>query len=74
MPIPSRSRHRSGDALKGRMDVPVETYTGPWWVPGVEWSDHGSFWNEGYPAVMLTDTALFGNPHYHRPTDQPINW
>lgn len=59
------------DSLKAGMDLPVETYTGPWWVPGVDWSDHGSFWKEGYPAVMLTDTALFRNPHYHRPTDQP---
>ncbi len=59
------------DALTAHMDVPVETYAGPWWIPGVDWSDHGSFWNEGYPAVMLTDTALFRNPHYHRPTDLP---
>jgi hypothetical protein len=51
--------------------LPVETYTGPWWVPGVDWSDHGSFWNEDYPSVMLTDTALFRNPHYHRSTDLP---
>jgi len=59
------------DGLIGHMDLPVETYAGPWWIPGVDWSDHGSFWNEGYPAVMLTDTALFRNPHYHRPTDLP---
>lgn len=59
------------DALKAHMSLPVETYTGPWWIPGVDWSDHGSFWNEGYPAVMLTDTALFRNPHYHRSTDRP---
>lgn len=59
------------DALNARMNLPVETYTGPWWIPGVDWSDHGSFWKEGYPAVMLTDTALFRNPHYHRPTDLP---
>ena len=59
------------DALKANMDLAVETYTGPWWVPGVDWSDHGSFWNEDYPAVMLTDTALFRNPHYHRLTDLP---
>ena len=59
------------DSLKAGMDLPVETYTGPWWVPGVDWSDHGSFWNEGYPAVMLTDTALFRNPHYHRRNDLP---
>jgi hypothetical protein len=59
------------DTLTTHMDLPVETYAGPWWIPGVDWSDHGSFWNEGYPAVMLTDTALFRNPHYHRPTDLP---
>jgi Zn-dependent M28 family amino/carboxypeptidase len=59
------------DALTTHMNLPVETYAGPWWIPGVDWSDHGSFWNEGYPAVMLTDTAPFRNPHYHRPTDLP---
>ncbi len=59
------------DVLISRMALPVETYTGPWWIPGVDWSDHGSFWNEGYPAIMLTDTALFRNPHYHSPFDLP---
>lgn len=41
------------------------------WVPGVAWSDHLSFWREGYRAMMLTDTAFFRNPHYHQPTDTP---
>jgi hypothetical protein len=59
------------DALTKWMALPVETYTGSGWIPGVDWSDHGSFWNEDYPAVMLTDTALFRNPHYHRSTDLP---
>lgn len=59
------------ESLKTRTGLAVETYTGPWWVPGVDWSDHRSFWNEGYPAVMLTDTALFRNPHYHGPSDLP---
>ena len=40
-------------------------------VPGVAWSDQWSFWQFGYPAVMLTDTAPFRNPHYHRSTDRP---
>jgi len=66
---PLQTQIREG--LTSHMDLPVETYAGPWWIPGVDWSDHGSFWNEGYPAVMLTDTALFRNPHYHRPTDLP---
>lgn len=33
------------------------------------WSDHWSFWQQGYPAVMVTDTAVLRNPHYHGPTD-----
>ncbi len=32
-------------------------------------SDHSPFWDAGYPAVMLTDTAMFRNPHYHTPFD-----
>jgi Zn-dependent M28 family amino/carboxypeptidase len=38
-------------------------------LPDVRRSDHAAFWDEGYPAVMLTDTANFRNPHYHQPTD-----
>ncbi len=38
-------------------------------LPDVRRSDHAAFWDEGYPAVMLTDTADFRNPHYHQPTD-----
>lgn len=41
----------------------------PGGIPGVGWSDHWSFWQNGYPAVMVTDTALFRYPHYHRATD-----
>jgi aminopeptidase YwaD len=38
-------------------------------LPDTRRSDHAAFWDHGYPAVMLTDTANFRNPHYHRPTD-----
>jgi Zn-dependent M28 family amino/carboxypeptidase len=34
-------------------------------IPTTRFSDHASFWNHGYPALMLTDTAMFRNPHYH---------
>jgi len=34
-------------------------------------SDHAPFWLDGRPAVFMTDTALFRNPHYHRDTDTP---
>lgn len=40
-------------------------------LPGVGWSDHWSFWQFGYPAVMVTDTALFRYPHYHKVSDTP---
>jgi len=43
----------------------------PGWIAGVGWSDHWSFWQEGYPAIMVTDTALFRNPNYHQPSDRP---
>lgn len=40
-------------------------------VPGVAWSDHWSFWQFGYPALMVTDTAPFRYAHYHQATDTP---
>lgn len=40
-------------------------------LPGVGWSDHWSFWQEGYVGLMVTDTAPFRYPHYHRATDTP---
>jgi hypothetical protein len=40
-------------------------------VPGVGWSDHWSFWQHGYPALMVTDTAPFRYPHYHSARDAP---
>lgn len=39
-------------------------------VPETRFSDHASFWNHGYPALMLTDTAMFRNPHYHTHHDR----
>lgn len=38
-------------------------------IPVIGWSDHHSFWEAGYPAVMVTDTALFRNPSYHQEND-----
>lgn len=50
-------------------DFPVEGAATFEWIPGINWSDHWSFWEEGYPAVMLTDTAPFRYPEYHGPGD-----
>jgi len=54
--------------------VPVVTLTVPlkgWLVPDTRRSDNARFWDEGYPALLVTDTADLRNPHYHRPTDTP---
>ncbi|MHC4122565.1 MAG: M28 family peptidase [Planctomycetota bacterium] len=38
-------------------------------ITGINWSDHWSFWQHGYPAIMITDTAPFRYPYYHEPED-----
>jgi hypothetical protein len=40
-------------------------------MQGVGWSDQWSFWQVGYPGVMVTDTAPFRNPNYHTKRDRP---
>lgn len=38
-------------------------------IPDSRRSDHAPFWDQGYRAIMLTDTTNFRNPHYHLPSD-----
>jgi len=40
-------------------------------VPGIGFSDQWSFWEQGYPAVMVTDTAPYRYPYYHTRNDTP---
>jgi len=52
--------------------LPAMSLTVPfngWILPAVRLSDHASFWDMGYKAVMVTDTAFFRNPHYHLASD-----
>jgi Zn-dependent M28 family amino/carboxypeptidase len=39
-------------------------------LPATRLSDHSPFWDAGYPALLVTDTAFLRNPHYHRPSDR----
>jgi Zn-dependent M28 family amino/carboxypeptidase len=39
-------------------------------VPQTRLSDHAPFWDRGYPAMMVTDTAFMRNPHYHQASDR----
>ena len=49
--------------------MPSYSYASPPLLPGVDYSDHLNYWNEGYPAFMITDTAFQRNPNYHLATD-----
>jgi len=49
--------------------VPYRARLRGWLLPLTRLSDNASFWDAGYPALMLTDTAFLRNPHYHRSTD-----
>ncbi|MFQ5803164.1 MAG: M28 family peptidase [Candidatus Methylomirabilales bacterium] len=62
---------RAIGTFRKHTNFPSEGLAAPEWVTGVGWSDHWSFWKEGYPAIMVTDTALFRYDHYHTPQDTP---
>lgn len=57
--------------LEARSSIPARAATLPDAVPEAGFSDHWSFWQIRVPAVMVTDTALFRDDHYHQATDTP---
>jgi aminopeptidase YwaD len=62
------------EALQEVADLPVESMAVPGdgrQLPETRLSDHSSFWDHGYPALMITDTSFFRNPHYHQASDTP---
>lgn len=62
-------QHRVIETFRKHAKVPSEGASLPEITPGVGWSDHWSFWQEGYQGIMVTDTAPFRYPHYHEATD-----
>ncbi len=59
-------------AFRKNPGLPVVTLTVPlngWVLPSVRLSDHSSFWDESFKAVMVTDSAFYRNPHYHLSSD-----
>jgi Zn-dependent M28 family amino/carboxypeptidase len=57
--------------FRGATILPSEGAAAPAAIPGIGWSDHWSFWEFGYPAIMVTDTAPFRYPWYHTAGDTP---
>lgn len=70
----SRGISRSLELTASQTDInlPVLPLEVPWWIPlvrNLRRSDHAPFWKAGIPAVMISDTANFRNPNYHRSSD-----
>lgn len=57
------------ESFRRHTQFPSEGTALPPFGTGVNLSDHWSFWQEGYPALMVTDTAFFRYPYYHRRKD-----
>lgn len=62
-------RFRRG--FKAVSPFPLFSIALPELVHEIRLSDNSSFWDQGYPALMITDTSFLRNPHYHRATDTP---
>jgi len=62
---------RAVAAFRAHSDFPVKGVATFGALPGVNWSDHGSFWRKGYRALMVTDTAPYRYPYYHTAQDTP---
>ena len=63
--------HRFAVAFRRHSQFPAEHVATFSWIPGVAWSDHLSFWRQGYRALMVTDTAFYRYAHYHAASDLP---
>jgi Zn-dependent M28 family amino/carboxypeptidase len=62
---------RCSATFRRHTPFPSEGAALPELIAAVGWSDQWSFWRHGWKALMISDTALFRNPHYHRPSDLP---
>lgn len=58
-------------SFRRHTEFPSEGAALPAQIPGIGWSDQWAFWQQGYPAVMVTDTAVFRYPYYHTLEDTP---
>jgi hypothetical protein len=69
--LPPVALRTASRAFRSATRLPLLASPAPTWIPGIAWSDHWSFWQHGYHAIMLTDTAPYRYPHYHLATDTP---
>jgi len=58
-------------SMKGDSNRPDYSINAPRSLPGLDLSDHASYWDRGDRAVMVTDSAFYRNPNYHTAADRP---
>ena len=58
-------------AWSAHSDFPLKTAVLPGVFSGLALSDQLNFWDQGDPAIMLSDTAFYRNPNYHERSDLP---
>jgi hypothetical protein len=64
-----RFLRRALASFRQQGSLPAEGVALPSFIPGVAWSDHWSFWQHGYPGLLVTDTLPYRDPAYHTPED-----
>ena len=64
--LPGMAR-RVGRHVKTKV-LPVPMLGRP--LPDTRRSDHSPFWDQGFNALMVTDTSFLRNPNYHSPSDE----
>ena len=60
---------RFSTAFNRIAEIPVKNIKAPAQMQGIDFSDHLNYWNFGYDALMVTNTAFYRNDNYHRTTD-----
>ena len=58
-------------SFRAHTQFPTIGGVAPAFIPGIDFSDHWAFAQQGFPAIMLTDTAPYRYPHYHTFRDTP---
>ncbi len=56
--------------FKKAANLKVKKFSGPRSIEGIDFSDHRSYWDQGYSALMITDTSFFRNDNYHLASDK----
>jgi Zn-dependent M28 family amino/carboxypeptidase len=69
--VMSDQARRMKRQMRALIDLPVHSINAPTFIRGVDFSDHRNYWQQGYPALMVTDTAFYRNHAYHSVRDTP---